>query len=565
MSLRDKLLKNKFTSALLMGGLAMAINCSGESEKNSLTEDVALERGSSQRTRDSGVEDIVRENVWENDYGNGGLTDDESLVDNETPSNNLPEPVTIDDFTVNYGLTDENGEVRFVDEDTQGEFVVRVYDYNGENREDTSRSFPNAHVLFFDALGANSLTAYTNESYVPITFIVEDAERNQQKSSDGMLEIPILNRNLFDRRNIAPVIGINVDSAVAVRYVDYDTAGWESLGCLNQEQLADRFDFGTMSIKSAFGVSLFGFTGDGEDIFEYIATEMREENIIEEDEELAGDVRLMLPSRHGFPGTVALGVIDISGENGCGEDCSPYSDPFCIDQQVHQTDACDNDIYVMTCPEEVSVCEEGVCVEIEEDCLPAVRTYCVDNAVWSEDSCGEESLEESCGTNQYCEDAMCKYTSSFVDNGDGTVRDDETGNVWQKGISPEEMSRRDGIIYCEDLSLGGSSNWRLPTIGELRTLVIGCPDTALGGSCNVSEDDCTDYWGCRDSSCGGCERDSGPDGCYFPREFSNSCNSFWSSTFETPVRNAWGISYRTSGLWAGSVNSSEFIKCIKED
>ena len=42
MSLRDKLLKNKFTSALLMGGLAMAINCSGESEKNSLTEDVAL-------------------------------------------------------------------------------------------------------------------------------------------------------------------------------------------------------------------------------------------------------------------------------------------------------------------------------------------------------------------------------------------------------------------------------------------------------------------------------------------------------------------------------------------
>ncbi len=58
----------------------------------------------------------------------------------------------------------------------------------------------------------------------------------------------------------------------------------------------------------------------------------------------------------------------------------------------------------------------------------------------------------------------------FRDNGDGTVSDLTTGLMWQQD-SVQGISWKDGLAYCSDLQLGGYSDWRLPDVNELISLV----------------------------------------------------------------------------------------------
>ncbi|WP_045213233.1 DUF1566 domain-containing protein [Desulfonatronovibrio magnus] len=55
------------------------------------------------------------------------------------------------------------------------------------------------------------------------------------------------------------------------------------------------------------------------------------------------------------------------------------------------------------------------------------------------------------------------------DNGDGTLTDYGSGLMWQKA-TPGYMDWPDARRYPSNLSLGGYSNWRLPTWNELERL-----------------------------------------------------------------------------------------------
>jgi photosystem II stability/assembly factor-like uncharacterized protein len=61
--------------------------------------------------------------------------------------------------------------------------------------------------------------------------------------------------------------------------------------------------------------------------------------------------------------------------------------------------------------------------------------------------------------------------SVFVDNQDGTVHDITTGLMWQKGNSERMSGWESELDYCQDLQLAGYSDWRLPNIRELETLI----------------------------------------------------------------------------------------------
>ena len=65
---------------------------------------------------------------------------------------------------------------------------------------------------------------------------------------------------------------------------------------------------------------------------------------------------------------------------------------------------------------------------------------------------------------------------NFVGNNDGTVTDNSTGLTWQQA-EPGYMTWGSALSYCEGLSLGGHSDWRLPNVKEHESLLV---DTKSG-------------------------------------------------------------------------------------
>ena len=60
--------------------------------------------------------------------------------------------------------------------------------------------------------------------------------------------------------------------------------------------------------------------------------------------------------------------------------------------------------------------------------------------------------------------------TAFVDNGDQTVTSSD-GLVWSKQTSDTSMNWQDANAYCSNLEAGGMSDWFLPAVEELRTVV----------------------------------------------------------------------------------------------
>ncbi len=69
----------------------------------------------------------------------------------------------------------------------------------------------------------------------------------------------------------------------------------------------------------------------------------------------------------------------------------------------------------------------------------------------------------------YGQDAnyLSGYQMSFVDNGDGTITDLNTGLTWQQAPPAEGTTWAQAKEYCENLELGGYDDWRMPTLKEL--------------------------------------------------------------------------------------------------
>ncbi len=61
--------------------------------------------------------------------------------------------------------------------------------------------------------------------------------------------------------------------------------------------------------------------------------------------------------------------------------------------------------------------------------------------------------------------------NSFSNNGDGTVSDLTTGLTWQQIDDGVTRNWQQALDYCENLTLAGSSAWRLPNAKELQSIV----------------------------------------------------------------------------------------------
>ncbi len=60
---------------------------------------------------------------------------------------------------------------------------------------------------------------------------------------------------------------------------------------------------------------------------------------------------------------------------------------------------------------------------------------------------------------------------SYRDNFDGTVTDAVTGLMWQQSVPGLAYTAAQAATYCTGLNLGGYSDWRVPTIVELVSII----------------------------------------------------------------------------------------------
>jgi len=70
--------------------------------------------------------------------------------------------------------------------------------------------------------------------------------------------------------------------------------------------------------------------------------------------------------------------------------------------------------------------------------------------------------------NQYIQ---ATASDTYIDNGDGTITDTSTGLMWMKKDAGNAMTWEEALSYCEDSTYAGYTDWHLPDVKELQSIV----------------------------------------------------------------------------------------------
>jgi Protein of unknown function (DUF1566) len=127
---------------------------------------------------------------------------------------------------------------------------------------------------------------------------------------------------------------------------------------------------------------------------------------------------------------------------------------------------------------------------------------------------------------------------AYTDNGDQTITDNVTGLMWQKAVPTGTYTWAQALAYCPTLTLGGYSDWRIPSRIELVSIVdFGQSYPSINTT-------------------------------YFP---ATPANGFWASAAEAgqspPVSGmvyyAWGVSFALGGSGPAEVTTYHNVRCVR--
>ena len=149
-------------------------------------------------------------------------------------------------------------------------------------------------------------------------------------------------------------------------------------------------------------------------------------------------------------------------------------------------------------------------------------------------------------------------TSEDSSSGSCTTID---GNMW----SPKSSYRRTwntAVDYCNNLTECGYSDWRLPNINELRTLIKNCPGSQTGGACAVKDPDCLSG-SCLSDDCL-CEY-RGNNGGYYSKLGDNENVDLWSSSVrsEYSIRYRWYVDFFNGNVNYSDMDNGYYVRCVR--
>lgn len=140
--------------------------------------------------------------------------------------------------------------------------------------------------------------------------------------------------------------------------------------------------------------------------------------------------------------------------------------------------------------------------------------------------------------------------------------------MWENPPPEGEMTWDAAKKYCLNLVLDEYADWRLPTLGELRTLIHGCYKTEAEGPCPLEEETCLSSL-CYESACLGCAEDKGPsDGCYWPSSLKGECDGFydyyWTGLLlEDYPESAWVVDFKTGKVLSSNTVHEDLVRCVR--
>ena len=155
------------------------------------------------------------------------------------------------------------------------------------------------------------------------------------------------------------------------------------------------------------------------------------------------------------------------------------------------------------------------------------------------------------------------------------------GGLMWSALSNDIFEWPDAVLYCRDLDELGYSDWRLPTVDELRILIQNCQYTETGGSCGLTEE-CVQQWTSESDLnkyrdiCGG--NDLVSCSCddsyyyYYDDDDHYRCRSssklednviLWSSTYTAGSYALW-INFCSADIVVGHQSYEHYVRCVRD-
>lgn len=186
-----------------------------------------------------------------------------------------------------------------------------------------------------------------------------------------------------------------------------------------------------------------------------------------------------------------------------GSECVGPCDPNPCKGLSHSSEKCiAEDEFEYTCE-----CDKDYVFAMDEGCLnPCLPNKCEGKENSTSICYTINALDYSCHCkagffwSKETEECLQEMPQCSPEN-NGVCKDYDSGLIWS---ARAEMKKYPGNIdllyvdeataYCPTARDGGFTDWRLPTIDELRTLIINCPGLEPNGACKVRK-------GCLSESC----------------------------------------------------------------